>query len=94
MIEVLARYTPQWIEDNDGSWHLIIGNRSVARIIANPPDDRWPKNWPQYQWLSLVDYKEFDDDGWHAVDFVTLEMARYDIEQWWLHMCRGESYRP
>jgi hypothetical protein len=93
MTAIAATQAPRWIQDGP-DWHLVIGNRSVARIVPNPPEDWWPKHWPQYQWLSLLDYKEFGADGWHAVDFETLEMAQYDIEQWWLHMCRGESYRP
>jgi formylglycine-generating enzyme required for sulfatase activity len=37
--------------------------------------------------------RDYADSPWHAVDFRTLAIAKYDIEQWWLHFCRGEAYR-
>ena len=70
-------------------WHLVVGNRTVARIVPN-----FSKIFPQYKWLSIIESHEFDDHGWHAVDFETLHMAKYDIEQWWIHMCRGERFVP
>jgi hypothetical protein len=40
MTEVLFLHTPRWQPDGD-EWHLIVGNRSVARLIPNA-DDLFP----------------------------------------------------
>ena len=43
--------------------------------------------------VSVIEFREFEDHGWHAANFATLEDAQDDLEQWWFHMCRGEAYR-
>ena len=88
MNTVTLLHTPQWTPVED-EWHLIVGNRSVAKLIPN--SDR---KFPQYNWLSVIEDPEYPDHGWHAVDFETLEIAKHDIEQWWEHMCRGETFTP
>ena len=65
---------------------MVIGNRSVARVIPI-----FDVVLPKYKWLSVIDCDEFDGLRWSEVDFETLEIAKYDIEQWWVHMCRGEE---
>jgi len=50
-------------------------------------------NCSRYRWLSVID-GDYESYGWHAVDFETQNAAKYDIEQWWSHMCRGEAFRP
>jgi len=88
MNKVSLLHAPQWNLVGT-EWHLIVGNRTVARLIPNSDH-----NFPQYHWLSLIGDHEYPDHGWHVVDFETLEIAKSDIEQWWAHMCRGEVYRP
>ncbi len=88
MTDVQILHAPQWQLVGD-EWHMIAGNRSVARLLPNNEPQ-----FPQYHWISVIEYEEFPAHGWHAVDFETLEIAQYDIGQWWLHMCRGETYRP
>jgi hypothetical protein len=88
MNKVSLLHAPQWTLVGT-QWHLIVGNRSVAKLIPN--SDR---TFPQYHWLSVIEYEEYPDHGWHAVDFETLEIAKHDLEQWWAHMCKGEAYRP
>ena len=80
--------TPMW-QVSGTDWHLMVEGRSVAQLIPNFDPD-----CPQYKWLSVIEGHEFNDHGWHAVDFETLEIAKSDIEQWWLHLCRGEVFRP
>jgi hypothetical protein len=69
-------------------WHLIVGNRSVAKLIPN-----FCAKFPQCEWISVID-EDYNSYGWDAVDFETLEIAKYDIEQWWAHMCRGVAFSP
>jgi hypothetical protein len=88
MTDVLFLHTPRWQPDGD-AWHLMVGNRSVAWLIPNSDE-----KFPQYHWLSVIDGDEFPDHGWHAVDFETLEIAQYDLGQWWIHMRSGETYSP
>lgn len=88
MQEVALLHEPRWQLSSEG-WHMIVGNRSVARIVAD-----FSASHPQYKWLSIIDGHDYPDHGWHAVDFETLEMAKYDLEQWWYYMCRGVAYRP
>ncbi len=76
---------PQWHLVGT-EWHMVIGNRSVAKLSPN-----FAKRRPQYKWLSVLD-DEFSDEPWHAVEFGGLEIARDHIEQWWHHMCRGEAF--
>src|SRR5258708_5614986 len=88
MNDIKLLHKPQWtLVGTD--WHMIIGNRSVAHLIPV-----FSPHVPQYKWLSVIEYREYNDHGWHAVDFETLDIAKYDIEQWWFHMCRGEKFRP
>lgn len=81
-------HEPRWQLSCEG-WHMIVGNQSVAQIIPN-----FCKRLPQYKWLSIIDGPDYPNHGWHAVDFETLEMAKYDLEQWWRYMCLGERYEP
>ena len=94
MNDVKLLHTPQW-HLCGADWHMIVGNRSVATIIPN-----FDRRSPRFRWLSILD-DEYICPGtdptfhsWHAVDFETLEIAKYDIEQWWEHMCRGVEYTP
>lgn len=81
------RHTPQWnIVGNE--WHMIVGNRHVATLRPN-----FCTRLSEYKWLALID-DEFEDYGWHATDCETLAIAKFDLEQWWFHMCRGEAYQP
>src|ERR1700733_9300760 len=81
-------HTPRWTLDGE-DWHMLIGNRSVAKIIPTNEE-----NFPHIHWLSVMESRDYDDHGWHAVDFETLEMAMHVIEQWWFHMCMGEKFDP
>jgi len=72
MNDVRLLHTPQWQLDGD-EWLMIVGNRTVAKIIANED-----ANFPHIHWLSVIDSHEFPDYGWHAVDFETLDVAQYD----------------
>ena len=89
MNNVELLHAPQWVEDL-GEWHMIVGNRTVAKIT---PNSGYP-TLPHINWLSVIDRDYDNDDGWHAVDFETLEIAMHDLEQWWWHRCRGQTYRP
>jgi hypothetical protein len=88
MNDVRLLHTPKW-QLCGVNWHLIVGNHSVAKIKPN-----FDRHFLRYEWVSIIDCKNYIDHGWDAVDFETLEMAKYDIEQWWHHMCRGEAFRP
>jgi len=89
MTEIIPLHTPIWQYDGT-EWHLIVGNRSVARLVTNETPV-----FPDIKWLSVIDDEYLDvDHGWHAVDFAELETAQFDIEQWWLHVCRGEMFAP
>ena len=80
---------PHWQQDGD-NWLMIFGNHAVAAIIPNA-DERLP----HVQWLSLILAESpFDDHGWNAVDFTSLDIAQYDLEQWWHHASRGVPYNP
>ena len=81
-------HTPRWAQVGE-DWHMLIGNKSVARLIPVSEE-----NFPHIHWLSVMDSNDYEDHGWHAVDFETLRIAMYDIEQWWLHMCMGEKFDP
>jgi hypothetical protein len=85
MTNIQALHRPQWRIDGV-EWHLIVGNRSVAKLIPNFDPAR-----PRCRWLSIIDGPNVP---WHAVDFADLDIAKFDLEQWWLHMCRGEAYHP
>jgi hypothetical protein len=64
-----------------------VGNRSVAKVIPNfDPNSSWHRR------LSVIEDADFDDRGWHAVDFERLDVAKVDIEHWWLRMCQGETF--
>jgi hypothetical protein len=80
-------HLPVW-QDEAGTSLLIVGNRTVARIIPNSNP-----GWPQYNWLTVIE-REFDtlSPSWHAVDFGDLETARHHILQWWLHRRRGRHF--
>jgi hypothetical protein len=69
---------------------MIVGNRVVAGLIPNSDD-----LFSEYRWLSVV-YAEspFEGYGWSAVDFISLQDAQYDLEQWWHHAARGQCYDP
>ena len=72
------------------NWLMLVGNRAVAALIPNSDD-----MFPHYRWLSVILAESpFDDHGWCSVDFTTLKIAQYDIEQWWHHAARGERYDP
>ena len=87
MENVELLYKLQWNAVGD-EWHLVVGNKSVARIIPN--SCKW---YPRIQWLSIIE-DGYEDHGWHAVDFEELYIAKYDLEQWWHAMCVGESFSP
>ena len=82
MNDVTLLHTPRWQLDGD-EWLMIVGNRTVAKIIPNqhPPI-------PWVQWLTVIESHEFPDHGWHAVDFEALEDAQSVLENWWAYMCR------
>jgi hypothetical protein len=89
MATIEQLYKPRWQQD-DVNWLMIVGNRTVAALISNSEE-----RFPQYKWMSVILAESpFDDHGWCAVDFATLEIAQYDIEQWWHHAARGERYVP
>ena len=88
MDEIKSLHKPQWnLVGVD--WHMIVGNQSVAKIVPN-----FEPGSPQYKWVTIVDCNVFEDHGWHAVDYRDLDMAKFDLEQWWHFMCRGERYKP
>jgi hypothetical protein len=93
MTEITQLHNPEW-RPVDAEWHMLVGNRSVARLVPIPVESRGPLPWAN--WLSLIDADgaDYEDHGWHAVDFATLADGQRDLEQWWFHMCRGEKYRP
>jgi hypothetical protein len=86
MNKIAVLHKPLW-RPSGADWHLMIGNRSVAKITPN-----FCVILPHYKWLSVL-ARDYADSPWHAVDFRTLAIAKHDIEQWWLHFCRGEAYR-
>jgi hypothetical protein len=86
MNEVKSLHVPMW-QLSGTEWHLIVGNRSVAKVVPN-----FDRNCSRHRWLSVID-GDYDAHGWHAVDFETVDTAKHDIEQWWSHMCRGEAFR-
>ena len=88
MNDIICLHKPQWnlvgVE-----WHMIVGNRLAAKVVPN-----FCCFFPQYKWLTLVEYKEFDDHGLDAVDFGDLVSAKFALEMWWRFLCRGEQYIP
>jgi hypothetical protein len=89
MTEIIPLRQPRWQQDG-ADWIMIVGNRMMAALVPNSCD-----LYPQYHWLScFVGGDEYPDHGWDNVDFETLDGAKYDIEQWWRHVLRGEAYRP
>jgi hypothetical protein len=90
MIDTIPLHQPKWQLDGR-DWIMLVGNRVVAVLVPNSCDFL-----PQFCWLSrFVGGEEgYPNYGWDNVDFETLEVAKYDIEQWWWHMLRGEVYRP
>jgi hypothetical protein len=88
MNEAQLLHEPRWALAGT-EWHLVVGNRSVAKIVPN-----FCVRLGKAKWLSVIDASEYPDHGWHAVDFESLESAKYDIEQWWRHMRRGERFDP
>jgi hypothetical protein len=78
-------HAPQWQLDGD-NWLLIVGNRTVAKLLPTIGHHK-------YTWLSAIE-NDLPDHGWHAADFETLHMAKFDIEQWWAHMCLGAKFTP
>jgi hypothetical protein len=86
---IVLSHKPQWRLDGD-DWCMIVGNRTVAVLVPNSC-----RILPQFHWLSrYVGANEYPDYGWDSVDFETLEIGQFDLEQWWFHMLRGEVYRP
>jgi hypothetical protein len=55
------------------TWHLLLGNESVAQILPN-----------SYHgmpcWLTVI--LELPSYGWHAVDFIGLEDAKAALTRW------------
>jgi hypothetical protein len=91
MTEITPLHTPKWrLVDDD--WHMLVGNRSVAHLQPIPLDLRGPCPWAN--WLSVIHPGDYEAHGWHAVDFATLADGQRDLEQWWGHTLRGETYRP
>ena len=89
MTNIEQLHQPRWQPDGE-NWLMLVGNRAVAALIPNSDD-----MFPHYRWLSVILAESpFDDHGWCSVDFTTLEIAQYDIEQWWHHAARGERYDP
>lgn len=88
MNDIRLLHTPQW-QLSGTDWLFVVGNQTVAKLVPNFDKDR-----PRCKWLSIIDFPDYPDHGWHAVDFATLESAKADIEQWWQQMCRGEAFRP
>jgi hypothetical protein len=88
MVEIAALHRPHWQQDGE-NWLMIVGNPAVAALIPNSDEQ-----FPHYKWLSLIFAESlFDDYGRCSVDFTSLEIAQYDIEQWWHHASRGEPPR-
>jgi hypothetical protein len=88
MTDIHSLHRPQWRIDG-AEWHLIVGNRSVAKLIPN-----FDPAHPRCRWLSIIDGADMPEHGWHAVDFTDLDIAKSDLEQWWHHLCRGQAFRP
>lgn len=88
MNDIRLLHSPRW-QLSGTEWHLMVGNRSVAKIIPN-----FDPNTSRHRWLSVIEDADFEDGGWHAVDFERLDVAKADIEQWWLHMCQGKTFAP
>jgi hypothetical protein len=44
MIEVVQLHNPKW-RPVDAEWHMLVGNRSVARLVPIPVEDRGPCPW-------------------------------------------------
>jgi hypothetical protein len=57
----------------DHTWHLLLGNESVAQIIPNAHEGT-------PCWLTTI--WELPCYGWHAVDFLTLEDAKAALTRW------------
>jgi hypothetical protein len=89
MTGITPLHTPVWRQDGP-DWIMMVGTRTVAALVPNSCD-----LFPRYRWLSrFVGGNEYPDYGWENVDFETLGIAQYDLEQWWFHMLRGERYHP
>ena len=89
MTKIEQLHKPRWQPD-DENWLMIVGNRAVAVIIPNS-DERFP----HYKWLSeILSDSPYAEYGWSAVDFSSLAIAQYEIEQWWHHASRGLRYDP
>lgn len=87
MATIIRLNKPIWVFDGT-SWEMQIGTRGVAALMPNIDEIL-----PHYQWLSCI-HPDFPDHGWSNVDFETAAAGKYSMEQWWLHLCRGQLYRP
>jgi hypothetical protein len=64
------------------TWHLLVGNESVARIIPNKDDLGLFGPIDADIWLTIIE--DYPDYGWHAVDFADLEHAKALLMTWWV----------
>jgi hypothetical protein len=87
MNEIRQLHEPEW-RFVEPDWVMIVGNRDVARLVPIPVEERGPLPWAN--WLSQIhpDY----DHGWDCVEFEASWIGQCIVEQWWVHMCRGERY--
>ena len=87
-VKILHRPTWQFVDDD---WQMIVAGKIVAVLIPAPPDALFPDG----SWLSIIvaNGQDYSDHGWCNVDFDSLDDGRYCLEQWWLHLCRGEGFR-
>ena len=86
MATIIQLNDPTWVFDGT-DWEMLIGTRGVAALMPNADEQ-----FPHYQWLSCI-HPDFRDHGWSNVDFETLAIGQHTLEQWWLHLCRGQAYR-
>ncbi|MGP0092319.1 MAG: hypothetical protein ACLPKB_20515 [Xanthobacteraceae bacterium] len=75
-------HLPVWRQDGD-TWHLLIGNESVAQIIPSEDTNGIYGTPGALAWLSVIS-DEYPDYGWHAVDFPELDHAKALLTTWWL----------
>jgi hypothetical protein len=60
-------------QEVDDTWHLLLGNESVAQITSNTHEG-------MPCWLTEI--WEYPPYGWHAVDFLELEDAKAALTRW------------
>lgn len=90
MSDVKILHKPRW-QSVGGDWQMIAGGKIIAALISDTSNAMF-SSWG---WRSVMveNAQDYSDHGWSNVEFDSLDDGKYCLEQWWLHMCRGQIFR-